>query len=118
MNPRSLPRSAAGLVTAIALVVALAAPAVAAGAASDRSIAKQGVLQISDFNPGWTQSRHQDSKPSGLASCKGTEQAIAKNKKYRAQSPDFAQGDLDLVDNTVYVFPKAAQATAYMRPFQ
>ena len=102
----------------MALVVALAAPAAAAGAASDRSIAKQGVLQITDFPSGWTQSRHKDSKPTGLASCKGTEQATAKNKKYRAQSPDFSQGDTTSAYNIVYVFPKPAQAVAYLRPYQ
>jgi hypothetical protein len=118
MNPRSLRFSAAGLVTTLALVVTLAVPAAAAGKASDSSIAKQGVLRITDFPSGWTQSAHKDSKPTGLPSCKGTEQASAKNKKYRAQSPDFAQGDTASAYNAVYVFPKPAQAIAYLRPFQ
>ena len=115
---------------AVALVVALATAvlglgAVPAGAGaakakkpSDLSIAKQAVLTIADFPAGWTQSKHTEAKPSGLASCKATEGVVAKNKKYRAQSPDFQQGDTALAQNTVLVFPKASQATAYLKPYQ
>jgi hypothetical protein len=93
--------------------------AAAAGAkASDAAIAKQGLLRLSDFPAGWTQRRHKDSKPTGIASCKATEQVVAKNKKYKASSPDFAQGELTLAQNTVLVFPKPAQATAYLAPYQ
>jgi len=96
-----------------------AGTAVAAGAkASDASIARQGLLRLSDFPAGWTQHKHKDSKPTGIAACKATEQVVAKNKKYRSSSPDFAQGELTLAQNTVLVFPKPAQATAYLAPYQ
>jgi hypothetical protein len=111
--------AAAVLVTA--LTAALAAPASAAPAArkrSDTAIAEQGVLRLSDFPAGWQQSRHKDSRPSGIAACKATEGANAKAKRYRAQSPDFSKGDTTVAGNTVYVFPKVAQATAYLKPYQ
>lgn len=114
--------SVAALVTVLvaALVVAPVAGAAttAAKKPSDSSIAKQGVLKLSDFPSGWTQSKHQESKPSGVSACKGTDQANAKNRKYKAQSPDFAHGDLTAAENSVYVFPKAAQAIAYLKPYQ
>lgn len=94
-------------------------PAAAAAAkASDKAIARQGLLRLSDFPAGWTQHKHKESKPTGIAACKATEQVVAKYKKYRTSSPDFAQGELTLAQNTVLVFPKPAQATAYLAPYQ
>jgi hypothetical protein len=93
------------------------APA-AAAKASDKAIARQGLLRLSDFPAGWTQHKHKESKPTGIAACKATEQVVAKYKKYRTSSPDFAQGELTLAQNTVLVFPKPAQATAYLAPYQ
>jgi hypothetical protein len=100
------------------LVAGPAAAAAGSGSKGDAAAAKQGVLRISDFPAGWSQSRHQESKSSGVASCRATDRMIARSKKYRAQSPDFSQGDTSRVENTVYVFPKPAKATAYLRPFQ
>jgi hypothetical protein len=114
---------------AVALAAALAVPA-SAGASTvsakgakatkprDSAIAKAALLTLADFPAGWTQSKHKDAKPSGLASCKATEGVVAKNKKYRAESPDFQQGDTSIAQNTVLVFPKASQATAYLKPYQ
>jgi hypothetical protein len=111
-------------VTLLAIVGGLGAgldavTAAAAGAkASDAAIARQGLLRLSDFPAGWTQHKHKESKPSGIPACKPTEQVVAKSKKYRSSSPDFAQGELTLAQNTVLVFPKPAQATAYLAPYQ
>ena len=108
------------LLTALATVLTVA-PASAAPSAkkpSDAAIAKQGVLRLSDFPAGWQQKKHKDSKPSGIAACKGTEAVVARNKRYRAQSPDFSQGDLASAENSVYVFPREAQAIAFLKPYQ
>jgi hypothetical protein len=102
------------------LVPAAAGATEAAKAAkpSDSAIAKSAVLTLSDFPAGWTQTKHKDAKPTGLASCKATESIVAKNKRYRTESPDFQQGDTSIAQNTVLVFPKASQATAYLKPYQ
>ncbi len=109
----------AGLLEPPAAGAATTAANAAKGAKpSDSAIAKAAALTLADFPAGWTQSKHKDAKPSGLASCKATEQIVAKNKKYRAVSPDFQQGDTSVVQNTVLVFPKASQAVAYLKPYQ
>src|SRR5690348_14019339 len=117
------PLGVAALLTALAtLVTALTvAPASAAPSAkkpTDAAIARQGVLRLSDFPTGWQQKKHKDSKPSGVAACKPTEAVVARNKQYRAQSPDFTQGDAASAENSVYVFPREAQAIAYLKPYQ
>jgi hypothetical protein len=120
--PRRLALVACALVAALVTALAVAPAAGAAGPIakkpSDAQIAKQGVLRLSDFPAGWKQSKHQQSKPTGIAACKPTELVEARNKQYRAQSPDFAQGDLTTAENSVYVFPKPARAIAYLKPFQ
>jgi hypothetical protein len=105
----------------LAVAPASAAPAGGGRAAkpSDAAIARQGLLRLSDFtSTGWTQSKHKASKPSGISACKGTEQVQARNKKYSVQSPDFANGDVTSAQNSVSVFPKPAQAVAYLKPYQ
>jgi hypothetical protein len=115
---------AAGLAALAALTVSVAAPGTAgaavAGAAkpSDAQIARAGLLRRSDFSPGWKLSRHADPKPSGIKSCKVAEQANAKAKKYKAQSPDFSQSSTTSAQNTVYVFPKESQAVAYLENYR
>ena len=121
---RRLPSISAAVAVALLAVVAVAPAATAApgvpatGKSSDAAIARAGLLRLSDFPSGWKQTRHKDSKPTGLASCKGTEQVTANNKKYRAQSPDFNQGATMYAENSVYVFPKESQATAFLEPYQ
>jgi hypothetical protein len=108
-----------------ALAAFLAAPAGVAGAAvpaagkaSDAQIARNGLLRLSDFSPGWKQSKHSDPKPSGLASCKSAQAANAKAKRYKAQSPDFSQSATTSAQNTVYVFPKESLAAAYLQNYK
>jgi hypothetical protein len=123
MHRRRLTISAAVVVALLAaVVVAPAATAVpgayAADKNSDSAIAKAGLLQSTDFPAGWTQAKHKDPTPTGIASCKAIEQVQARGKKYRAQSADFGRGQDDLALNAVYVYPTAAQAKAYLRPFE
>jgi len=106
-------------VLTLVAVAAVLVTAVPAGAKqSDSAIAKQGLIRKSDLGPGWTAKKHKDSKPSGVAACKPTEAVVAKTKKYRQSSPDFAQGQAALIQNTVSVFPKPAQAAAFLAPYQ
>jgi hypothetical protein len=99
-----------------AIAAAPAAPA--ASQPSDAQIAKAGLLRLSDFPAGWKQSAHKDSKPTGIASCKPTEAATKRNKKYGAQAPDFSDSGTSFAHNTVYVFPKPAQAQGYLKAYQ
>jgi hypothetical protein len=99
-----------------ALTAALAAPAFA-GATSDKEIAKEGLLTLSDFPSGWTQSPHKDTQPSKLPACKATEAVVKQFKKYRTASPDFAQGRTTKAQNTIYAFPGVKQAKTFLKPY-
>lgn len=82
------------------------------------------MLRVSDFPAGWKQTtrssssdKELDARAAKIASCKPFLAFRKANKKNpRAQSPNF---DLDEshVNNTVSVYPSAANATAAMRSF-
>ncbi len=108
-------------VLAVALVLAVsAAPAVAKSSAKhDKKIARQGLLTIDDFSTGdWTSSPYKSSK-TGLAECKAIEKASDKNKKYKTDSPDFTDSSTGArAQNTIFMFPKAAQASAFLKTYK
>lgn len=111
---RIVGRSAAVVVTAVALVGALALPA---HAKTDKQIAKAASIKASDLPQGWTSGKADPDEDSGIAACEATEAISARSEKYEFESPEFTEGD-SLVSNSVYVFETVKQAKEYLETFQ
>jgi hypothetical protein len=115
--------AAAALVIVAPVVVATAAEA-APSTDQARAIARTGMLVISDFPTGWTQSPRAKTADAGLdaaavkiPSCRAFRRFItATRKQPRVQSPDFDDQQSN-VSNSVSAFPSTAQATAAMHTF-
>jgi hypothetical protein len=111
---------------AMVIVAPVVAPAADAAPATDqaKAIARTGVLVISDFPTGWTQSPRAASSDAGLdaaatkiSSCRAFRTFIAATRKQpRVQSPDFDDQQSN-VSNSVSMFPSTARATAAMDSF-
>lgn len=122
---RAVARLACG---ALAVALAIGASSGAAASGATRSDAKQvaqaGVLRISDFPTGWSQTARAsssddelDASAAKIARCRQFVAFSKANKKNpRAKSPAFEQGQAN-VDNTVSVYPSVAKATAAMRTY-
>jgi hypothetical protein len=107
----------AALLTVAALVVALAAPAGAkTDPTKDKVTAQEAVLKISDFPSGWKDTGSQETPDFSTSSCSKLKSAESSAKKYAAKSDKF-ESATGFADNTVYVFPTAAAAKSYMKPY-
>lgn len=113
-------RALLGTLLAGSVVVAGAAPAIAAP--SDKEIARAGVLVRSDFPSDWTSSTGVQTSDAALdaaadqvESCRPFLAFSRANKKNpRAKSPNFDHGQSN-VTNTVSVYPSTAKASASLR---
>jgi hypothetical protein len=89
-----------------------------------KAIARSGVLVLSDFPSGWTQSPRPassdaalDSAAAKLSTCRAFRSFIASTRKRpRVQSPEFDDQQSN-VTNSVSTFRSPAHATAAMRTF-
>jgi hypothetical protein len=109
------------VVLALGLLGAAAAPA---GAAADTAVAKAGVLTLTDFPSGWTQSPRAktsdaalDAAAAKVKSCAPFAAFTTANRRNpRAESPNFDDAQSN-VTNAVSVYPTTAKAVAAMRMF-
>jgi hypothetical protein len=110
---------------AVALVlVVLGALALPAGAATDTDVAQAGVLVLTDFPSGWTQSPRPkgsdaalDAAAAKVKTC-GAFSAFDRSNRAnpRAESPNFDDHQAN-VTNTVSVYGSTAEAVAAMHTF-
>jgi hypothetical protein len=111
------------VVIVVALVV-LGALAVPAGAATDADVAKAGVLVLTDFPSGWTQSPRAKSSDAALDAAAAKVKSCApfsaftkaNRKNPRAESPNFDEQQSN-VTNSVSIYPSTARAVAAMHTF-
>jgi hypothetical protein len=106
-------------IVAMATIAVVGAFAVPAFAKTDKQIAKASTLTVDDLSgTGWSQKPHKQDSDSDLPSCRATNAARNKARKYGANSPDFRNTDGATVTNVVYVFPKVKQAVAYLAAYK
>jgi hypothetical protein len=122
-RPRA--RARAGLALAAALAVGLAGPAAASTSSATASILRAGQITRADVPPTWSHSKQIDTLRSlpRVDACRPIAAASAAARRHlprRLSATFIAPGSagVTFAENTVYAFPSARAAAAYLSVFQ